>query len=109
MSLVVCIRGGGDLGSGAGLRLHRAGIQVVICELPAPLVVRRSVAFAEAIYSGSIEVEGVMAKRADTREEIEKALSNGCIPVVPDPQLNLLEWLHADCIVDARLLKKPQA
>lgn len=108
MSLVVCIRGGGDLGSGAALRLHRAGIQVIICELPAPLVVRRSVAFAEAIYSGSIEVEGVTAKRADTRTEIEYDLGHGVIPIVPDPELRLLEWLRADCIVDARLLKKPQ-
>lgn len=108
MSLVVCIRGGGDLGSGTALRLYRAGIQVVICELPAPLVVRRSVAFAEAIYSGSIEVEGVTAKRVDTRQDIEKALANGVIPVVPDPELKLLDWLKTDCIVDARLLKKPQ-
>lgn len=106
MSIVVCIRGGGDLGSGAALRLHRAGMLVVICELPAPLVVRRSVAFAEAIYAGVIEVEGVTAVRAETRPEIESALENGIIPVVPDPEMKLLEWLKADCIVDARLLKK---
>lgn len=108
MSLVVCIRGGGDLGSGTALRLHRAGMQVVICELPAPLVVRRTVAFAEAIYSGSIEVEGIKAHRVETRRDIENALENGIIPVIPDPELKLLSWLKVDCIVDARLLKRPQ-
>lgn len=107
MGLIVCIRGGGDLGSGAALRLYRAGMKVVICELPEPLVVRRSVAFAEAIHSDSIEVEGVVAKQAKTREEVEKVLANGTIPVVPDPELKLLNWLNPDCVVDARLLKKP--
>ncbi|MHB8934156.1 MAG: selenium-dependent molybdenum cofactor biosynthesis protein YqeB [Bellilinea sp.] len=107
MSLVVCIRGGGDLGSGTALRLHRAGILIVICELPAPLVVRRSVAFAEAIYSRIIEVEGVKGIKADSRPEIEEALAAGIIPVVPDPELSIMEWLKPDCVVDARLLKKP--
>lgn len=107
MRLIVCVRGGGDLGSGTALRLHRTGMKVVVCELTAPLVVRRSVAFAEAIYSGSIVVEGVTGKRMERRSEIEAALEAGIIPVVPDPDLSLLEWLKVDCIVDARILKMP--
>lgn len=107
MSLIVCIRGGGDLGSGVGLRLYRSGMQVVICELPEPLVVRRSVAFAEAIFSGSITVEGVIGKKAVGQTEIELGFSQHVIPVVADPNLDLLTWLKADVIVDARLLKQP--
>lgn len=107
MSLVVCIRGGGDLGSGTALRLYRAGIQIVICDLPAPLVVRRSVAFAEAIYAGSMVVEGIKGIKAESRQEVEEALAAGSIPVVPDPELSIMEWLKPDCMVDARLLKKP--
>ncbi|HWR65597.1 MAG TPA: selenium-dependent molybdenum cofactor biosynthesis protein YqeB [Bellilinea sp.] len=107
MSLTVCIRGGGDLGSGVGLRLYRSGMQVVICELTQPLVVRRSVAFAEAIFSGSITVEGVIGKKAFSQAEIEQGFNQQVIPVVADPDLDLLSWLKADVIVDARLLKKP--
>lgn len=107
MSVIVCIRGGGDLGSGVGLRLHRSGMQVVICELPRPLVVRRSVAFAEAIFSGSITVEGVTGKKALGQSEIELGLRQRLIPVVVDPDLTLLSWLKADVIVDSRLLKAP--
>jgi len=59
---LVLLRGGGDLASGVALRLHRAGIRVVITELPEPLAVRRTVSFAEAVYAGSHIVEGVQAR-----------------------------------------------
>ena len=39
---LVLIRGGGDLGSGVAIRLHRAGFGVVITELAQPLAVRRA-------------------------------------------------------------------
>ena len=55
--MLVLIRGGGDLASGVALRLHLVGMQVVISELPQPLAVRRTVSFADAIYSGATEVE----------------------------------------------------
>jgi len=47
---LVLLRGGGDLATGVALRLHRAGIKVVIAELEQPLAVRRAVSFAEAVY-----------------------------------------------------------
>ena len=103
MSLVVCIRGGGDLGSGAALRLHRTGMRVVVCELAKPLVVRRTVAFAEAIYSTEITVEGVHAKCVSGQSEIMQAWAEGVLPVTNDPNLALLTWLKPDVLVDARL------
>ena len=57
------IRGGGDLATGVALRLQRAGWRVLITELLQPLVIRRTVAFASAIYDGSIEVEGTIGER----------------------------------------------
>ena len=57
--MIVLIRGGGDLASGVALRLHRAGLRVVITEIAQPLAVRRLVSFSEAIYSGSVSVEQV--------------------------------------------------
>ncbi len=61
--MIVLIRGGGDLASGVALRLHRAGLRVVITEIAQPLAVRRLVSFSEAIYSGSVSVEEVGARR----------------------------------------------
>ena len=50
--MLVIIRGAGDLASGIALRLWHSGIQVVMTDLAAPLAIRRSVAFCEAIRSG---------------------------------------------------------
>ncbi|HJS20848.1 MAG TPA: hypothetical protein VJ785_19025, partial [Anaerolineales bacterium] len=59
---LLLVRGGGDLASGVILRLHRAGLKVVVSELPQPLAVRRTVSFAEAVYAGRHSVEGVPAR-----------------------------------------------
>ena len=53
------IKGAGDLATGVALRLHRAGFAVVMTEIAEPTVVRRTVAFAEAVYEGAATVEGV--------------------------------------------------
>ena len=58
----VLIKGAGDLASGTAHRLWQAGFDVVMLELPQPLVVRRSVSFAAAVYGGSVSIEGVEAR-----------------------------------------------
>ena len=62
MPALILIRGGGDLASGVALRLHHAGLNVAVTELPQPLAVRRSVAFSEAIYEGNVVVGGGTAR-----------------------------------------------
>ena len=47
---LVVVRGGGDLATGVAARLQRAGFAVVVTELHRPLVLRRTVALAEAIH-----------------------------------------------------------
>ena len=60
---IIALRGGGDLGSGVACRLHRSGFRVVILEVEQPLVVRRTVSFAQAVIDGKATVEGVTAVR----------------------------------------------
>src|SRR5512147_1603083 len=82
------IRGGGDLGTGVALRLHRAGWRVLITDLLQPLVIRRLVAFASAIYDGSIEVEGTIGRRIRADQIAREAGASWAadqIPVVVDP------------------------
>lgn len=62
MPSLILVRGGGDLATGVAMRLFRSGLRVVITELPQPLAVRRTVSFAEAVYSGEIMVEGLTAR-----------------------------------------------
>lgn len=101
----VLLRGGGDLASGVALRLHRAGIRVVITELAQPLAVRRTVSFSEAVYAGSHQVEGVMARLIEAGQlpawrEAEE------IPVIIDPDISILSSFHFPIVVDARLTKQ---
>ncbi len=107
MSFII-IRGGGELASGAALRLHRSGLAVVITELPEPLAIRRRVSFATAVYTGSIEVEGCTACRVDDPEEaqcIKDVLMEGRIPVLVDPNGFAVEFLRPKVVVDARMMK----
>jgi xanthine dehydrogenase accessory factor len=103
----VLIRGGGDLASGVAVRLHRSGFQVVITELDRPLVVRRTVSFAEAVTEGRVEVEGITAELVNTPEEARETLKGANIPVLIDPDLTSLEVLRPEVVVDARMRKKP--
>ncbi len=102
---LVLLRGGGDLASGIALRLHRAGIRLVITELEQPLAVRRSVSFAEAVYEGEHTVEGVTGRRVE-REQVPAVLAADEIPVLVDPDADvLLSSFHFGVVIDARLLK----
>ena len=105
--MLVLIRGGGDLASGVAVRLHHSGFDILITELPKPLVVRRSVSFAEAVSEGSIEVEGITALLIKTPGEMKDTIRAGNIPVLVDPDLDCLAEVHPDVVVDARMRKKP--
>jgi xanthine dehydrogenase accessory factor len=107
MSLLVLLRGGGDLASGVAVRLFKAGIQVVITELPQPLSVRRSVSFAQAVYENKVQIEGVDGILVPTQAEISVVLKRGAIPVFVDPHTSLLEVIKPKVLVDGRMLKQP--
>lgn len=104
---LVLLRGGGDLATGVALRLHRAGIKVVITELEQPLAVRRSVCFAESIYEGVQAVEGVRARRVQP-DQVQAALGANEIPVLIDPNADILRSsFYFLVLIDARLAKTP--
>jgi len=104
----VLIRGGGDLATGVALRLHHAGIKVVVTELAQPLAVRRAVSFSEAVYEGHHSVEGVTARLIEANQlsawsEADK------IPILIDPNAGILASFACPVVVDARLTKQPPA
>lgn len=102
----VLIKGAGDLATGIGWRLVKAGYRVWMTDLEIPTAVRRSVSFSRAVYEGEAEVEGVRAKFAETFEEGEKIASEGFIPVLADPEAKILKMLKPEILVDAIMAKK---
>jgi xanthine dehydrogenase accessory factor len=107
MSSLVLIRGEGDLASGAALRLVRAGLPVVITELPQPLAVRRLVSFSQAVYSGEITIEGITAHLAEDASQARRILGSGSIAVRVDPEADCRHELQPLVLVDGRMTKRP--
>jgi len=109
MPSLILIRGGGDLATGVAIRLLRSGLRVVVVELSQPLAVRRTVSFAEAIYSGEISVEGITARRVDDPGDslrILSTLAKQQVPVLVDPGCASAMLLHPAVIVDGRMTKR---
>ena len=106
---IILLRGGGDLATGVALRLHRVGISVVITELAQPLAVRRRVAFSEAIYQDSVNVEGVIARRVSQPVDAIRVIFSGEIPVLVDPDCSIRQAREFNTVamVDARMTKQP--
>ena len=107
MQTTVLIRGGGDLASGVAIQLKRAGMQVVITELEQPLVVRRLVSFAQAVFTDTCEVEEITGRLIEDWEQVETVWHDGDIPVLVDPKAELLGAFKPDVLVDARMTKLP--
>ncbi len=110
MPSLILLRGGGDLATGVAIRLIRSGLRVVITELAQALAVRRTVAFAEAIYTGEITVEGITAHRVKDPTDslsILTVLGKQQVPVLVDPDCAAAKLLHPAVIVDGRMTKRP--
>jgi len=100
------IKGAGDLATGVALRLRTAGFSIVMTEIPSPTVVRRSVAFAEAVYEGEVTVEGVRGVLADDRTAVHGLISQEVVAVVVDPETAILPELKPTLLVDAIVAKR---
>ncbi len=106
---LVLIRGGGDLATGVIYRLHQAGFPVIVTEVAAPTAVRRSVAFCQTVFDGEHTVEGVTAVRVEQTDRAKEMALAGQLPVLVDPRDVVISELRPAVLVDARLLKRPNA
>jgi xanthine dehydrogenase accessory factor len=100
------VKGGGDLGTGVVYRLHRAGLRVLVTELPSPLVIRRAVALATAVFQGVVEIEGLVGRRLTDAHEVVDSWQKGEVPVLVDPEAVIVSRLRPAVLVDAIMAKK---
>ncbi len=103
MTIKIVVLGGGDLASGVALRLFRLGCKLIVTELAQPHAVRRTVSFAQAVYDGSITIEGVTGCLFPS---LEKIIFENCVPVLVDPEMVIINKFHPDVLVDARMIKQ---
>ncbi len=101
----IFIKGAGDLATAVALRLHRTGYQVIMSDISKPTMVRRTVSFAEAVYSNEIQVEEVRAAKA-TLQNYKGFLEKGIIPILVDIDDKAIASLKPHALVDAIIAKK---
>ena len=102
----VVIKGAGDLASGVAHRLQQCGFKIVMLELPQPMVVRTTVAFAAAVYTGEAEVEGVRARLVSSSENPSDCWEEDIIPVYVDPRGELIGRFSPQILIDAIIAKR---
>lgn len=100
------ILGTNEIASAVAVMLHRGGYRVVLSHDPLPPVIRRKMAFHDALFDDAVSVAGVPAQRADSGFEIRTGL--GRVPGVVVTELGLLDLIvlrSLDILVDARMQK----
>ncbi|HSW40856.1 MAG TPA: xanthine dehydrogenase, partial [Acidobacteriota bacterium] len=109
MAHIVLVRGSGDVASAVAHILFTAGYTVVIHDSPQPAATRRKMAFTDAVFDGSAELEGVTAKLCEDIAAcmIPPASSKTIMLTVQDFE-SVLAALRPDVLVDARMRKHAQ-
>lgn len=104
---LVLVRGSGDIGSAVAHRLFTAGFPVVIHDEPAPIAPRRGMAFTDAAFAGSSELEGVLATHLNDLYDLEEVLmQRAAVPVATSEFADVLTHSAPDVLVDARMRKR---
>jgi xanthine dehydrogenase accessory factor len=104
--LTVIIKGAGEMATGVAWRLYQSRFQVLMTETRKPLAVRRAVSFCEAVYEGRMAVEGVETVLINHPNKIKKARANLQIPLLIDPNLEIVTQIKPDVLVEATLSKR---
>lgn len=103
------VLGTNEIASAVAVLLRRAGDAVVLAHDPNPPVIRRGMAFHDALYDDVAAVEEVVGRRADRFVDLAPVLA---IPdTVAVTRLGLLDLIvhgRLDVLVDARLHKRAQ-
>ncbi|MGN0335300.1 MAG: selenium-dependent molybdenum cofactor biosynthesis protein YqeB [Lachnospiraceae bacterium] len=100
------VRGGGDLATGTIYKLVKCGFRVLVLETEAPSAIRRNVAFSEAVYEGSWQVEDMVCELAHSAGEAKEIMDRGRPAMLVDPAGICLKEVKPDVVVDAILAKK---
>lgn len=103
---LVVVRGAGDLATGAITALSRAGYAVIATEVEKPTVIRRTVAFAEALYEGNMTIEGVGCTLCRNTKECLEVIEKNEVALIADKEGKIIEEVKPMVVVDAILAKK---
>lgn len=104
--MLILIKGAGDLATGVAHRLRKCGFDIVMTEIEKPTTVRRTVAFSQAVFDKTTEVEGIRGSLAKNIYDIKDIIKNGEVAVIVDENAEIVKELKPDVVVDAIIAKK---
>lgn len=103
---IALIMGTSEIASAVAVRLTRLGYAVIMSHDPFPPVMRRAMAFHDALYDDRVAVEEIEGRHAETPGEIAAALSRPRQVAVTSLHLtDLLALYPIKILVDARMQK----
>jgi xanthine dehydrogenase accessory factor len=109
MSLLILVRGSGDVGSAVAYTLFKAGYAVAIHDSAEPGATRRKMAFCDAIFDGHASLAGVSGQLFNDLSELTARLAvHDLVALTALDFSSVLAVLRPDILVDARMRKHDQ-
>ena len=99
------ILGTNEIASAVAVQLALRHHRVILCHDPFPPVIRRGMAFHDALFKDRIEVDGITGVSAETATEISSIMAIPRQVAVTLPLVELMAMLKFDALVDARMQK----
>ncbi|WP_425487327.1 xanthine dehydrogenase [Methylocystis heyeri] len=100
------VLGTNEIASAVAVRLAWDGYFVVLSHDPHPPVIRRGMAFHDALYDDMAKVDGIEGRRAESLLDIAVLLGQpGCVAVTPLQLTELMAMRALDALIDARMQK----
>lgn len=107
LPLTVVVRGTGDVASAIAHLLFGEGYNVVCHDVATPAHSRRGMAFVDAVFDGTACLADVRARRVRDFDELPHILDcHRAIPISTFEYQLVLDALHPDIVVDARMRKR---
>jgi hypothetical protein len=106
-SAFAVILGTNEIASAVAVYMHRAGWCTLLSHDPFPPVIRRRMAFHDALFAEQADVDGLPGVNAETTFEAATLLSaGGCVVVTRLGLLDLIPMSAIHILVDARMQKR---
>jgi hypothetical protein len=99
------VLGTNEIASAIAVRLNYNGCRVILSHDQTTPVLRRKMAFHDALYEEAVEIDGVRGRRADSIVDIAEAFAQpqAVVAVTPLQLMDLIVMRRPDALVDARL------
>ncbi|WP_294540941.1 xanthine dehydrogenase [uncultured Rhodoblastus sp.] len=101
------ILGTNEIASAVAVKLRKARFNVLLSHDPYPPVIRRGMAFYDALFDDRAVIDGVLGRRAETAMEIAEIIGDeNSVAVTPLQLSDLLALRRIPVLIDARMQKR---